>query len=467
MKTKILLRKAKKNDVKWLFNLRNDREAYRHFFNSKPVEWKDHLTWFEKIIADEKVQLYIAHDKSHPRIGMMRFTIKNNVADVSVNVDKRFRDLGYGKEIIQRATDVFMENNRGVVTKIVAKIKKSNTKSVDAFTAAGYKLANKRGNVLVYEHVSAKPSSDSKNLLLTCAGGSGPIYIAKKLSKNFNIFLVDGADSSVAQHLGFPYAKIPFGNSPDYVTSLKNLVKKYGIEWIVPGADEELEKVAAFTTANESVNAVVPNIEFIKTCLNKKLLMDVLNDKDLSDLQYYKSVSKIKYPVIVKPIFGRGSRGVHVVENPSQLKGYLKLYNKKFKDVLVQRKVEGEEYTVSVIVNNLNKMIGIVPKRVILKRGITRIAVSERNNVINKVCEEITRKMNPCGPFNVQLILEKGKAKIFEINPRLSTTSVLTDKAFGNEVELFIKYFNKTKINLKRELKKDIYLYRYEENVFV
>jgi carbamoyl-phosphate synthase large subunit len=248
---------------------------------------------------------------------------------------------------------------------------------------------------------------------------------------------------------------------------LKKIIEEFNIDCIIPGADEELVSVASRILKNPKTIAVIPNVDFIRTCLNKKELMNVLESKSISDLSYYRNKKEIEYPAIVKPIYGRGSREVHVVDNSTQLDGYFKLYNKKFNDVLVQRKVIGEEYTISVIVNNLNKIIGVVPKRVILKRGITRIAVSERNKIIDQVCKDIIKKMNPCGPFNVQLILEKNKAKIFEINPRLSTTSVLTDKAFGNEVELYIKYFDVSKVKINTKMKSNIYLFRYEENLFV
>jgi carbamoyl-phosphate synthase large subunit len=175
----------------------------------------------------------------------------------------------------------------------------------------------------------------------------------------------------------------------------------------------------------------------------------------------------VQYPAVVKPISGRGSRGVHIISSKEELGGYLALYKKKFEDVLVQQHIEGEEYTISVIVNDQNEIIGIVPKRAIEKRGITRIAVVEHNALIEKNMRVIVDKLRPCGPFNVQLKLLNNKIYIFEINPRLSTTAVLTDKAFGNEVELCLKYKGKTRVAQPSRLKTGIKLFRYEENVFI
>ncbi len=195
--------------------------------------------------------------------------------------------------------------------------------------------------------------------------------------------------------------------------------------------------------------------------------MRALDNLNISHLLPYPKEAAIKYPAIVKPIFGRGSREVHIINSSGQLRGYLRLYNKKFNNVLIQPYVGGEEYTVSVIVNNFNKIIGIVPKKIILKKGITKAAVAERISLIDVVCKRIVDKLQPEGPFNVQLKVHNGKVFIFEINPRLSTTAVLTDKAFGNEVELYLKYYSKNFLkNLPRKITKT-YLYRYEENIFV
>lgn len=307
---------------------------------------------------------------------------------------------------------------------------------------------------------------NKKNILITCGGGGGPIYLARKLKQKHNVFLVDGGDQNVAPYLGFPFAKIPFGNSTEFPVAIKALIEKWNINCVVPGADEELLPLVQLLEEKPALMVLTPSKEFISLCLNKKKLMEVLEKLNISHLLPFTKKEAVKYPAIAKPIFGRGSRQVHILNSADQLDGYLKLYGKKFDDILVQPHIDGVEYTISVIVNNLNKIIGIVPKKIIEKRGITRAAVVEKNHLIDKVCKKIVKEFNPRGPFNVQLMIKNGKVFIFEINPRLSTTSVLTDKSFGNEVELYIKYFNKDKINTPPALKENVRLFRYEENIF-
>jgi carbamoyl-phosphate synthase large subunit len=306
-----------------------------------------------------------------------------------------------------------------------------------------------------------------KNILFTCAGGSSPIFFARELKKSHGIFLVDGGDQNAAPHLGFPFQKIPFGTDPAFPGVIKALIEKWNIDCVVPGTNKELEPLIQVLKENPSLLMVMPSADFINLCLNKKKLMEELATAGISFLSPYAKKETVHYPAIVKPIYGEGSRQFHIIKTALQLEGYLGLYEKEFNDVLVQPYIEGTEYTISVIVNNLNKIIGVVPKKIIEKRGITRAAVSEQNELIHKLCEDIVTKYNPRGPFNVQLKLWEGKAYIFEINPRLSTTSVLSDKAFGNEVELYLKYYDADEIKDPPELKSGVYLYRYEENIFV
>ncbi|MCK9361068.1 ATP-grasp domain-containing protein [Patescibacteria group bacterium] len=305
------------------------------------------------------------------------------------------------------------------------------------------------------------------NVLITCAGGSASLYYAKYLKKQYGIFLADASDKTIARFQGFPFARIPFGNDKRFPSTLHRLVKRWKIDVILPGADEELVPVSQYRAKHPNVTAIIPREDFIKLCLNKTRLMKVLDREGISHLLPYTKASNVRYPAIVKPVYGRGSKGVHRVERASALRGYLELYGKRFSDVLVQPHIEGVEWTVSVIVNDRNRLIGIVPKRVIDKRGITRVAVTERNRVIEELCKKIVERFKPAGPFNVQLKLFKGVPYVFEINPRLSTSSVLTDVAFGNELDLFVKTRGQEKIARIPTMKSGVYLYRYEENVFI
>ncbi len=303
-------------------------------------------------------------------------------------------------------------------------------------------------------------------ILILCAGGSGPIYLAKKLRKMYRVVLADASAQHAGTSLGLPSYRIPMGTDPGFLRAIRTIVRAHDIDYVVPGADEELVPLSAFAEKDTRLKVVAPRHDFIALCLNKKKLMHELVGKNISHVPPYEKIRDVRYPAIAKPISNHGSREVHRVGSVAQLNGYLALYGKKFGDILVQQLVSGDEYTVSVIVNNKNKLVGIVPKKIILKRGITRSAITASHPAIERACRAIVETMSPCGPFNVQLMLHKNAVYIFEINPRLSTTSVLTERAFGNEIELYVRYFDRETIVGAPKFKRDILLMRYEENIF-
>ena len=94
------------------------------------------------------------------------------------------------------------------------------------------------------------------------------------------------------------------------------------------------------------------------------------------------------------------------------------------------------------------------------------MAISKYNEKINDVCKKIIKELKPCGLFNVQLQFYENTPYVFEINPRLSTTSVLTERVFGNEIELFLNNFDKENITPNFKFEENIIMSRYEKVVY-
>jgi hypothetical protein len=77
----------------------------------------------------------------------------------------------------------------------------------------------------------------------------------------------------------------------------------------------------------------------------------------------------------------------------------------------------------------------VVPKQIISKVGVTKAAVTRRNDKIEALCKAIQKCFRADGPFNVQLVLDKdGEPWPFEINPRFSTSITLTNAAGADEL---------------------------------
>ncbi|MDP4840375.1 MAG: ATP-grasp domain-containing protein [Alphaproteobacteria bacterium] len=278
----------------------------------------------------------------------------------------------------------------------------------------------------------------NKIVLLTGMGGSAGIFLINHLKKNnFKVIAVDANSYAVGLlHADVSYIA-PECTASNYLEVIKNICKKENVSFIIPLIDEELKLLKGLE--NDSFKVICPTIDFIEKTLDKYTLIESLSDF-LSYLPktflFSDDFSSLEFPVIVKPKLGRGSKGVCLINNQSELEKFISTNCEKLEHFVIQEKIEGEEYTVSVVVNANNDLVSIVPKRILEKKGITNNAVTDFNQKIHDICEKITWNLKPKSPYNVQLILDNKNQEpyVFEINPRFSTTVTLTILAGIDEI---------------------------------
>lgn len=308
-----------------------------------------------------------------------------------------------------------------------------------------------------------------KKILISGAGGSVFPYLFTLLENDYELYAVD---SNMIVKKIYPDKNIivvPQVKDRDYEITIEDIIKKESIKYYIPLIDEEILKAHALAARLPGLKVISPNNEFVSLCLNKYNLMKVLGEKSISDVKTILGQDfkfEIGFPVFIKPIIGRGSRGIMKICNKEQFDAYFLFNEYRKKDIIVQRCLEGIEYSVSVIVNKLNNIICIVPKKILIKKGITQHAVTEKNKNINALCKKIVQELCPCGPFNVQLKVTKDGVKVFEINPRFSTTSILSCAAGVNEFALSIEHFDDANVREVDSFKEGVFLYRRYESCF-
>lgn len=279
------------------------------------------------------------------------------------------------------------------------------------------------------------------NILFTGAGGVYVKHLIEQLDRKIfgKIVIVDNNFKSLRKiNANFKY-QVPLGNSKKFFTKINKIIDKHDIKVIVSVVDEELQKILLIKKQN--LIFLQPNLIFTKICLDKLKLCSELYKRKINKFKTYtlkNYQNEFSYPIILKPRVGRGSRNVYTVKNDEEYKRILK---KKLNEnnFIVQKKTMGDEYTVSVIVDDKSNDYKIIPKRIILKKAYTRKAITEKNDFIINKCKNIIKSFNPCGPFNVQCIANKKDVEVFEINPRLSTSSTLTSAAGINEINTLVK----------------------------
>jgi carbamoyl-phosphate synthase large subunit len=142
-------------------------------------------------------------------------------------------------------------------------------------------------------------------------------------------------------------------------------------------------------------------------------------------------------PVIFKPCFGRGSRSIFHAETQEEfeaLKNYLLTQEELF---ITQQKIHGEEYSVQVLANSRGILKGITPILIKGKRGSTTSGVVSNNSEVIKACLNFHEVFKTSGTYNIQLMLNKDQAYIFEVNPRVSTTMCVSLFGGSDPVDIY------------------------------
>lgn len=130
------LRKAEKDDCRFVWELSNSKDVRFFSFSSNPIPWNKHNEWFSKMLTDENSRFYIAENPEGVKAGQVRFRINGKDATITTSLVSEFRGKGYGRMLISQGSDSLFRVTD--VDTIHSYIKPENTASVKSFVKAGY-----------------------------------------------------------------------------------------------------------------------------------------------------------------------------------------------------------------------------------------------------------------------------------------------------------------------------------------
>ena len=134
----IVIRKALEQDSEQIFAWRNHPTIRAVSRNSNLITWQEHQQWFSLVINDLNRPLLIGELNDFP-IGVVRFDIKRNQAEVSIYVIPEEQNSGHGAELLQSAEN-WLSQHCLEVNSILAQALGENSRSHRLFISANYKL---------------------------------------------------------------------------------------------------------------------------------------------------------------------------------------------------------------------------------------------------------------------------------------------------------------------------------------
>jgi carbamoyl-phosphate synthase large subunit len=285
-------------------------------------------------------------------------------------------------------------------------------------------------------------------ILFSGAGGSGATGIINGLraTDRYWIAAVDADRYSAGLYLADYGEVVPLVTQKSYFQRIKRLVDRFKIDVYMPLIDEELLPAYDFVKGCPGLALLLPRREFTGLVLNKYKMVKAFQQAGIrcpaTFLHGEITDAVFKKRMFLKPISGRGSRGIAVINSRREYEQYFAgqtVYGRS--EVMLQEYIGGDEYTVSAVIGQEGWVYAVVPKKIIKKQGITHLSVTENNKLIEAVVRQIQDKFRADGPFNVQLKIFRGKPYILEVNPRFSTTVVHTIAAGVNEIDCIVRDF--------------------------
>jgi len=269
-----------------------------------------------------------------------------------------------------------------------------------------------------------------KTVLITGIGGDIAQSIATILAESRPEFRLIGVDMN-DRHAGYLFVdelfKVPAASTIEYTDSIKILIREYSVDIVIPTSEQELavfdpliDELGGDRCITAGVKVLNIGLDKLKTnkfiaSLGIPVPWTVLAGKN----------KPLKFPCIFKARSGSGSKNIFKVDSQNEVSFLVEKYPHSIFQELLEP--EGQEVTCAVY-RAKNGRVAVLQLLRQLTEGTTSWAKVVDNKEALKMCRKIAKEIELQGSMNIQLILTDSGPRIFEINPRFSSTVLMRHK---------------------------------------
>lgn len=236
---------------------------------------------------------------------------------------------------------------------------------------------------------------------------------------------------------------VPRVDDPSFLDAVIAICEAEAVDVVAPIGNFELQFFAAAAgTLQErcGVRVISNSPETVALARDKRVSAEAVAAHGVAVPVYRDpAAGALQYPVIVKPTVGAGSHGVSVVRCAEQLAGAL---DQAGSDPLVQDFVDGQEYTVDLVVAPDGEVLAVAPRiRVEVRAGQSYKGVTVDDPDIEEAARRCVSALGLTAQGNVQLIKsrEDGRCYFIEVNPKFAAAMGLTIGAGLNIPLAYVK----------------------------
>lgn len=267
-------------------------------------------------------------------------------------------------------------------------------------------------------------------ILVTGANGDVADGAGRVLRSAFPDAVVEGSDLGSewpARDVFAAVHRLPSASDPEYLDALAALVAARSVDIVVPGSEPELVRIASDPLASGlpllSVDAALVTTFLDKLTTARWLTEHGIATPDTTDLA---DAVADDLPLVIKPRRGGGSRDVAVVRTAQRLTVEQR---ERTEPCVAQQLLPDDDAELTCVVAVFGDDVRLLQLRRRLASGVTVSAVVDDDPAVEDLLRRLASEAGHQGSINVQLRLTPEGPKVFEVNPRLSSTVKLRHDA--------------------------------------
>jgi carbamoyl-phosphate synthase large subunit len=315
------------------------------------------------------------------------------------------------------------------------------------------------------------------NILITSAGRRVSLTRAfrKELKECYPFGKLLTADMNPvlapACHISDGYFSVPAATDQMYIKTLIELCNRESIKLIIPTIDTELSVLAENIDClrDNGIEPVISDISVIKMCCDKRETLkyfDSINFQRTSEID----LDNPHFPIFAKPYDGNSGKGVHFIENQSQLNEIMDLKNK-----LLFQEYYGienfKEVTIDLYFDKNYSLKCAVPReRIEVRSGEVSKGVTRKDELYDLICSKFSNCKGFRGCVTLQVFINRETNEVFgsEINPRFGGGYPLSYHAKANYPKMIIsEYLMNEDISFFENWEPNLLMLRYDNEIFV
>ena len=266
-----------------------------------------------------------------------------------------------------------------------------------------------------------------KTILITGIGGDIAQSIATIIRGEHSKVQLIGVDMDL-KHAGYLFVdkffQVPSATKKNYLDSIREIITSHSVDLVIPTNEKELSVFSPIIDELGENRCTTVGLNVINIGLDKLKTNDFI-----ASLGYpvpWTVIAKknvtLKFPCIFKAQTGSGSKNIFNVVNQEEATFLIK----KFPNSIFQELLEPEEQEVTCAVyRSRDGRVAVLQLLRKLIGGLTGWCSVINNGEVLEICKTVAKNIDLQGSMNIQLRITKSGPRIFEINPRFSSTVLM------------------------------------------